>query len=259
MESNLFKFQKNGYCIFESIPTLALLELKKNLYSLIQNSFSKNIAELDKPISHDHEFNKMFIELEKKDHAYITKIFDAIRLTPSFLNVVISPKHLIYCKKLLGADENVELFMNSMSVRMDPPGSKAFSYGWHTDGDINIERSQFVQAWIPLVDIDEKLGGLEIIENSHINEIKSEHTDEIRKAVKDGDKDNNPLAYRTPANTKIISPNTSEKCLTANFGQTVFFSNQLMHRSGLNLTEDKVRIAVTCFYHRSDLIKSGWY
>ena len=149
--------------------------------------------------------------------------------------------------------------MNSMSLRMDPPGSKDFSYGWHTDADVNIERSQFVQTWTPLIDIDESLGGLEIIEKSHINEIKTEYTDAIRKAVKDGEKFKNPLVYRTPHNTKIISPDTSQKTLTAKFGDTIFFSNQLMHRSGLNLTEDKVRFVVTCFYHRSDMIDNGWY
>jgi ectoine hydroxylase-related dioxygenase (phytanoyl-CoA dioxygenase family) len=142
---------------------------------------------------------------------------------------------------------------------MDPPGSKDFSYGWHTDGDINIGNSIFVQAWIPLVDIDEKLGGLEIIENSHIDEIKTEHTDAIRESVKKGDTFSDPLVYRTPHSSKLLTPGAREKSLTANFSQTIFFSNQLMHRSGLNLTEDKVRFALTAFYHRSDFIQSDWY
>lgn len=259
MKHHLLDYQKNGYVIINTIPSSSLLELKETFINLVKSSYSKHIGKPNGPLEEDYVVNNMFIELENNNHEHITKIFDSIRLTTSFLNVVNSSEHISYCKKLLEVDESVELFINSMSMRMDPPGTKEFSYGWHTDGDVNIGNSVFIQAWIPLVDINEELGGLEIIENSHIKEIKTEHTDAIKKAVKDGNTHTDPIVYRTPHSTKVITPGAKEKTLTANFGQTVFFSNKLMHRSGLNLTQNKVRLALTAFYHRSDVNNSDWY
>lgn len=259
MKHHLLDYQTNGYVIINTIPSSSLLELKETFINLVKSSYSKHIGKPNGPLEEDYVVNNMFIELENNNHEHITKIFDSIRLTTSFLNVVNSSEHISYCKKLLEVDESVELFINSMSMRMDPPGTKEFSYGWHTDGDVNIGNSVFIQAWIPLVDINEELGGLEIIENSHINEIKTEHTDAIKKAVKDGNTHTDPIVYRTPHSTKVITPGAKEKTLTANFGQTVFFSNKLMHRSGLNLTQNKVRLALTAFYHRSDVNNSDWY
>jgi ectoine hydroxylase-related dioxygenase (phytanoyl-CoA dioxygenase family) len=167
--------------------------------------------------------------------------------------------HLKYCRDLLSVQDDASIFLNSLSCRMDPPNSKDFSYGWHTDGMINVVGSQFVQAWIPLVDIDENLGGLEIIKDSHITEFETEHSDYLIEVVKSGKRKTDKLLNRVPHNEKIITPGAEEKVLTANFGDTIFFSNKLMHRSGINKTKDKIRLAITAFYHRSDLMNSDWY
>ena len=66
MEKNIINFNENGYCIFKSIPNLRLLQLRKYLYILINNSYSKNIRKLEKPVNDDYLINSMFIDLEKK-------------------------------------------------------------------------------------------------------------------------------------------------------------------------------------------------
>ena len=90
-------------------------------------------------------------------------------------------------------------------------------------------------------------------------EFKTEHTDYVKDAIKKGKKKSDPMVYRLPHNTKIITPDAEELTLTANFGETIFFSNKLMHRSGLNRTNNKVRFAITAFYHRSDVLESDWF
>ena len=259
MNKHVLELNKNGYTIIDSVPFLELQELKETLINIIKKSYLKNIGKLDVPQNEDYVLNNMFIELENKSHSFITKIFDSVRLTSSDLKVVTSPKHIEYCKKLFNSNENFDLFINSMSVRMDPPKSTKFSYGWHTDGDVNINKSVFIQSWTPLVDINEELGGLEIIENSHINEVKTEHTDLVNSEVKKGNRLTNLLCLQPPHDRKIITPEAKQKILTANFGQTIFFSNKLMHRSGINLSKNKVRLALTAFYHRSDIAESDWY
>lgn len=269
MNQELLEYKENGYLIKESIPSSSLLELKETFVNMTKNSYSKYIGKPHGSLEEDYVINEMFIELENKNHEYVTKIYDSIRLTSSFLNVVNSPNHISCCKKLLQVNQSVDLFINSMGVRMDPPGVNEFMYGWHTDADVNVGNSEFVQAWIPLVDIYEDLGGLEIIENSHIKEVKTEHTDAVRKSVKEDNQaratnsglsyNTNPLVTRPPHNTKILTLDTNKIHLTPNFGQTLFFSNKLMHRSGLNLTQNKLRLALTAFYHRSDLNNTDWY
>ena len=205
------------------------------------------------------DLNKIFIELENHNHTYIKKIFDSVRTTSAFLQLVNNDLHLEHCRKLLSVNNQSSMFLNSLSIRMDPPKSINFSYGWHTDSIVNVDRSEFIQAWITLVDINESLGGLEIIKNSHISEFKTEHTDHIKEAIRNGRKHSDPLVNRIPYTTKIITPGAEKLVLTANFGETIFFSNRLMHRSGLNQTKNKVRLAITAFYHRSDVFDSDWY
>jgi len=260
MNDKVSDFLLNGYLITESVPLSYLMELKETLINLVKRSYSKNIGTIRiGDYEENNLINQLFIELENKNHSYITKIYDSIRLTTSYFNVVNSKEHIDYCKKLLQVEKDADLFINSMSIRMDPPSSKTFSYGWHTDADVNIKKSDFVQSWIPLGNINKELGGLEIIEKSHIKEFKTEYTDRIREAVNKGNRLKDPIVYRTPHDTKIITPEYVQKILTPIFGQTIFFSNKLMHRSGINKSKDKVRLAVTAFYHRSDKSESDWY
>jgi ectoine hydroxylase-related dioxygenase (phytanoyl-CoA dioxygenase family) len=258
IDKNFFK--DHGYTKFSSIPLKVLTNLKLTLFEMLKVSYKKYIGTLDDRLDLSLEdANRIFIELENQNHAHITKIFDSVRTTSAFLQLVNNELHLKCCRDLLSANSQSSMFLNSLSIRMDPPNSTNFSYGWHTDSDVNVNKSEFVQAWIPLVDINESLGGLEIIKNSHVSEFKTEHTDHVNKAVRNGKKHLDPLVYRLPHATKIITPGAEELVLTANFGETIFFSNKLMHRSGLNRTKNKVRLAVTAFYHRSDVLDSDWY
>jgi len=253
-------FKNNGYTKFNSIPLSVLINLRSTLFEMLKISYKKYIGTLDDQLDLSLEdANKIFIELEKDNHMHITKIFDGIRTTSAFLQLVNNEFHLSCCRNLLSVNNQSSMFLNSLSIRMDPPNSKNFSYGWHTDGMVNVGGSEFVQAWIPLVDINESLGGLEIIKDSHIVEYKTEHTDYLKEVVASGKRKTDPILNRLPHSEKIITPGAEELVLTANFGETIFFSNKLMHRSGLNRTKDKVRLAITVFYHRSDIIDSDWY
>ena len=257
---NLNTFKENGYIICKSVTPEVLHNLRLTLFDMLQISYKKHLGVLSNFEKFSiNEINRIFIELENQDHSHITKIFDNIRNTDAFYKLVNNELHIDHCKKLLSVKNKSSVFLNSLSLRMDPPNSIKFSYGWHRDADVNVDKSEFIQAWIPLVDIDETLGGLEIIKNSHVNEFKTEHTDYVKNAVKNGKKKSDPIVYRLPHDTKIITPGAEELTLTANFGETIFFSNKLMHRSGLNHTNNKVRFAITAFYHRSDILESDWF
>ena len=51
---------------------------------------------------------------------------------------------------------------------MDTPGINPYLYGWH-DNNSNIKNSNFIQMWMPVIsDLTHKIGGLHIIEKSHL-------------------------------------------------------------------------------------------
>ncbi len=252
-------FEDNGYLIKKIIPINKIKAFQHLLANMISNSYSKNIEKIGKNVSEKEILTNVFIELEMSSHSHVEKLFNHIRETNKCYELITDSRLMEAINKIMRKKSNNDLFVNSLSLRMDPPGSKKFSYGWHTDNLTNVENSNFVQCWTPLVDIDRELGGLEIVEKSHIKQVKTQYSDEILKAFKKGERDSNPVVYRTPHNTKIITPNVKKKTLTANIGESILFSNKLMHRSGLNKTKDRVRFSLTAFYHDLNKINSGWY
>ncbi len=257
--SELQFFKENGYLIKKIIPIEKIRALQHLLAVMVRNSYIKNVAKIERDISEKEILTKVFIELEMRSHSYVEKLFNHIRQTTKCYELITDAQLTGAINRIMRKKYDNDLFVNSVSLRMDPPGSKNFSYGWHTDSVVNVENSNFVQCWTPLVDIDRELGGLEIVEKSHIKKVKTQYSDEILKAVKKGEKNSNPIVYRTPHSTKVITPNVKKKSLTATVGESILFSNKLMHRSGLNKTKDKVRFSLTAFYHDSNKINSGWY
>ena len=63
---------------------------------------------------------------------------------------------------------------------------------------------------------------------------------------------------RAAPNVKILSKglNLKEKVLYANVGEAIFFNKNLMHKSGINKTKNKLRYVCTSFYH--DIYNPNW-
>ena len=167
---------------------------------------------------------------------------------------MISNEHLVsIINKLLDNPKQRNLYINSNSVRMDRPGLNKFMYGWHQDYKSNIEGSKFLQLWMPIIgDIDKKIGGLHVMEGSFKYDIRTTHTkiENKRKKI------NAPI--RASYKTKILDlpQKFKETHLTCKFGEGIIFNSMLMHKSGLNKSRNKMRYAMTCFYH--DILNPSW-
>ena len=91
-------FKNNGYTKFNSIPLSVLINLRSTLFEMLKISYKKYIGTLDDQLDLSLEdANKIFIELEKDNHMHITKIFDGIRTTSAFLQLVNNEFHLRCC------------------------------------------------------------------------------------------------------------------------------------------------------------------
>ena len=89
----LRSFDENGYIILDLIDKKKLNEVKKDLYIMTLDSLKNNAPEF---ISKNNKKlkNKNFIlhdgliYLEKKNHKLLSKIYDVIAKTTSFLNLI---------------------------------------------------------------------------------------------------------------------------------------------------------------------------
>jgi len=249
-------FNQKGYLIFDFIDKKKIDRVKNDLYVMVLDSLTINcptfIKKNKKKIKiKDFVLNEGLIYLEKKNHKFLAKIYDVIAKTTSFLNLICEDKIIETINFLLGRKKNSNLYINSNSIRMDMPNDKRFYYGWHRDNNTNIKGSNFLQLWMPVIsNITHKIGGLRILEGSHLYNLKTSETINEIELQKKG----SPMRTNYEA-VVYDKENFNEKLITLNLGQCVIFKNSLTHKGGLNKSK-KVRYAATAFYHDTFLLES---
>jgi len=248
------KYVKNGYIIIKIFNNNDLKVFKGSLAKIVLISIKKNYPNhyyLFKNKSIDYILNVGMIFLEKKNHGNLVEIYNSIHKTNFFQKIINNKKLINIINFLLGKKTDNPLFYNSDSVRMDVPNDKKFLYGWHRDSKFNLYNSNFVQLWSPVVNNinkKNKLGGLEILSNSHLANI------DTIDPVSEKNRKKNEL-IRTPLNTiyKIYNKKKDNKIypkmLYAKTGEVILFSNFLIHRSSINRSINKVRYVLNTFYH----------
>ena len=251
-------FKKNGYVILDVIDKNKLSLLKSSVAKVISISLAKYLPEKYKNFTYsekDEDFilNNGMIELEKKDHKYLSDIYNQIPSSTSYFDLISDKKISSIANTLLDREKNSNLYIDNTTVKMDIPGITPWVYGWHTDKSGGIPQSKFVQLWVPFVGSSEKnLGGLKIIKNSHTKKVGTDDDERVRQLALGG-------KYARPKiDNKVIGANikTDEVELFCEWGEGIFFQNTLMHKSGINKTKDRMRYAFTCFYH--DLYNPEW-
>lgn len=246
-------FEIDGFIVLPLFDREKLKNLKKNLSILINNSYKKNKIKFNHNKNSVHEtINMGMINLEKKNHKYLSEIYDIMSKSTDFLNLLMNEQILKTIKILLGLQKNKNLLVNSTTIRMDPPGINKYTYGWHKDENTNIPGSNFVQLWAPLFNkVTKSNGALEVALKSHLNNVKTNKTySEKKKLGKD-----NRSSYN---NTFIIKDKFKKKSITMNVGEVLIFKKSLIHRSGL-AKKKSMRYACTCFYHNINDEKFRYY
>ena len=130
-------------------------------------------------------------------------------------------------------------------MRMDTPGITPWIYGWHTDKSAGIPKSKFIQLWAPFTGrVEKNLGGLNVIKDSHKKKVKTEDDAIVRKLILSGEH------ARPRLDNKVIGANNKneEIELFCEWGEGIFFNSNLMHKSGINKSTDRIRYVFTCFY-----------
>jgi len=247
-------FNEKGYLIFDFIDKDKLNEVRKDLYLMVLDCLKLNYPKFKKKnkkkiTAKSFVLNEGLIYLEKKNHKFLANIYDVIARTTSFLNLICDKKIVQVINFLLNRNKSSNLYINSNSIRMDMPNDKRFYYGWHRDNNTNIKGSDFLQLWMPIIsNITSEIGGLRILEGSHLANLKTSETNNEKKLQK------MKTAMRTNYDAIVYGKeNFKEKLITLDLGQCVIFKNSLTHKGGLNKSK-KVRYAANAFYHNTYLL-----
>lgn len=170
------------------------------------------------------EFYKEVIKLEP-----LTELaFDANIM--NVMNTILSTPVLPHCRKVFRA------YSPTKNPYATPPHR---DYTW-TGGTKN-----FWTAWLPLTDIDEKLGGLSLVEGSHKLKLIPMQGDERK-------------GWEVPKNSKWLT------CRKFEMGDVVFFNGWTLHAGNNNYTKNKIRLSLDFRYQnandpiRDDSICAHW-
>jgi hypothetical protein len=244
-------YKKNGYIKIKLFKKSKIEKFKSNLAKVLLLQIKKVLPKkylYFKKKKIDFILNEGMISLENADHQNLVTIYNHVNKTNFFLDIS-NDKNLIKTISYLLSDNLYHpIHFNSDALRIDISKDKKFLYGWHRDSKFNLFNSKFVQLWMPIVNNinnKNKIGGLEIIENSHKLDLDTHDNESVKNRKKNS-------LIRTPINTKIIingKKKLIQKTLYASLGEIILFSNNLMHRSCVNSSKNKIRYVLNTFYH----------
>ena len=249
-------FKEKGYIIINFIDKKNLTLVKKNLADMIMESARHNLPKyykknIKKMKNTNFILNDVMSKLESVRHEHLSKIYDIIAKSSSFLNLLCEKKILLVINKLMRKKPNHNLYLNCNAIRMDVFRGEKFMYGWHRDNNTNIPHSNFIQLWMPLnAFLGKGLGGIKVLEGSHKkNLITSETKNEMKRLI-----GNRPM--RTSLKAKVYGHEKyREKLIELYPGQALVFHNSLMHKGEKNIFKKKVRYVCGCFYHDTNLLE----
>lgn len=223
--------------------------------------------ELDKPVQDLLSVLNLNIEIDGIDNSademmkhFISKNAKsaeiALRIAkdlPSFQNLISSNRLVDVISALLGEQDLLCPFDWTL-FRIDGPATKVSHFDWHQDYPYNVLSEQAVTFWIPLLDVDEDMGGIRFVPSSH-KKIYPVQTDSTPKP-------NNPNRLVLKKSKELDE--LLEKQVTSGKvkkGECLLFNTLLMHASGINKSDNYRWIANGRYAPANDhsLMKREYY
>ncbi len=216
-------YSLNGFELVDTQLDTYLSKLKLEMISVFSEISS--IFGLGS-ISNDSEIAELYTS---KNHDVWAAAYDQLRYLPRLVGLVNNPEILEIVKK---CGIKFPSLSTRPILRVDMPNGTKHDFPAHQDYSYNQGSLNSITIWIPLQGVNEKMGALQIIPKSHMDE---------SVPSKDG---------------LIINPNL-EKFVTVptKLGQVLVFSQFLHHKSGKNNSE-KIRFSIQLRYN--DLSDESW-
>ena len=225
-------FQENGFIIRKKF-------IPKPLIENVINTFIKFCKKLggEKFNVHDsvndfysEEFNKKLIELREEKPKVYGAIYDTMQTTVSMQKIALHKNILQDVSKLLSTQVTNLMCFNYL-FRMDPPHCNRNKLDWHQDFITydQVDMSDGLTAWIPLIDIPLKLGPLRALKKSHLYGRVEDYEINENSSI------NNLVSHKHKIKNSVIDKYTSVS-LPVNSGDIIYISMNLIHASGDNIS-----------------------
>jgi ectoine hydroxylase-related dioxygenase (phytanoyl-CoA dioxygenase family) len=199
------KYQEDGFFILENV-------IQEDELEKIRSECDDLIRQQDKEME---ELGVDTLGLSRKNSRYF--VFLAYKERPHLGNFIFSDKMAEICKATIGDD--AYLFWEQFVVK--GTDKKGAEFTWHQDsGYVDHEHKPYVNAWIPLDDVNEENGTIYLLPYSLAGT-----SEKIEHKPIEGTKDREGYFGQEkgiPANIKA--------------GSIVIFSSTTFHRSGANNT-----------------------
>ena len=222
LESQAQAYRDCGYLKVDGfLPSSILDSYKSGLIKLIVALGEEHGLSIDCESSLDDAYE----QLCNFDRSLGGAIYDHAKGLPEFHSLIASAEMQAVIRKLI--DRPVIQVAHSQCVfRIDRSKEDKYGFGWHQDYWYNCLTANAITAWIPLTDVDQTMGPLEVVPGSHLTLLPV--------IVQDRENSNGNMArvFKMPEHTII-----NEECISKipmRAGDALFFHSHLIHRSGRN-------------------------
>ena len=180
----------------------------------------------------DKNLNKSLLLLRNDHPKKFSLIYDNIQKTAAIKRLVIENNLDLISAKFLGTDPKTVFHYNSF-LRMDLPGDTKNSLPWHQDPQLNKhDKFDACTTWCPLVDIDSKIGPLNILLKSNKKIFPTNERGRITENI-----------------AKKISSQYKLKKIAINKNDGFIYENLLVHKSGIN-NSHKIRFVLVSHFNK---------
>lgn len=234
-------YDENGYLIIDNFFTdKELDDFKEALIVLIKQGLKK-ISKIHPEIKPEEfigkELHEGMIKLEEVDHSFVANIYDTLYQVVEFLRIISKSETSKCINQLLKTEQDSPLYTYVCRCRFDPPQNERRTTKWHQEVLYTIPKTKLVQTWAPLIiDATPENGSIEFCVKSHKDGIAKVTFSNIEN-------DSTPFLIPDDIIEKYKIETVKMKT-----GQIMIFHPELIHRSGINLT-DKVRYSLVGMYH----------
>jgi ectoine hydroxylase-related dioxygenase (phytanoyl-CoA dioxygenase family) len=221
------EFDENGFVIVENVFTTdefaAFDDALGKIICQRLNWAARDGCEAASKITEGDAANKGLVVLAEHDQKAFESVYDTVWQVAPFLRMV-SKEHVVRLANiLLGLQENSPLYGYINRCRISLPDDPSAILDWHREIFQTIPAANFVQIWAPLVhDCRRENGALWLCSKSH-----------TAKLSKPKWLQNSNGASAVSFGTEIAD-RFEQIEMNLKLGQAVFFSGNILHKSGYN-------------------------
>ncbi len=199
-----------------------ILLIRNDIVKLINFLYRKNFAQNDL-----ESFNQSVCYAQQENRQLFSSFYDAANTLPSLFG-------LLNNYKITNQISGNLLVADLPKLRFDLPGETRHNDPWHQEGPYYGGLIDSITIWIPVVDVDESMGKLQVKAGSDMAPLIDFHLSKTRPYVS-----MSSGAWETWATQEVYVP----------LGSGFVFANNVIHRSGNNVSINKPRVSIQVRYH----------